>query len=235
MKKALSIFFTLFILICLSLPTDVNGQESDVPVMKLPDKLLGTLKVGHPRLHLDAKGFADLKLKIASDSTLKTWYDGIVKKGEALLSDPVAIYVIPDGLRLLDVSRKVVGRISILGFLYQLSGDTKYAERGWKEMEAVSKFPDWNPKHFLDVGEMTNAFGLGYDWFYRYLNTDKRHIIKSAIIEKGLCRALLAYEKKSLQNEGWWPEVSHNWNQVCNGGIGIGALAIADEEPARCS
>lgn len=232
MKKTLSIFFTLFVLICFSHPTDVNGQESGVPVMKLPDKLLATLKAGHPRLHLDAKGFADLKSKIASDSTLKTWYDGIVKKGEALLSDPVAIYVIPDGLRLLDVSRKVVGRISILGFLYQLTGDTKYAERGWKEMEAVSKFPDWNPKHFLDVGEMTNAFGLGYDWFYSYLNTDQRHIIKSAIIEKGLCRALLAYEKKSLQNEGWWPEVSHNWNQVCNGGIGIGALAIADEEPA---
>ena len=24
---------------------------------------------------------------------------------------------------------------------------------------------------------------------------------------------------------------THNWNQVCNGGMGLGALAIADEEP----
>jgi len=27
----------------------------------------------------------------------------------------------------------------------------------------------------------------------------------------------------------------NNWTQVCNGGIGMGALAIADEEPALCA
>ena len=26
----------------------------------------------------------------------------------------------------------------------------------------------------------------------------------------------------------------HNWNQVCNGGMGVGALAIGDEDPALC-
>ncbi len=26
----------------------------------------------------------------------------------------------------------------------------------------------------------------------------------------------------------------HNWNQVCNGGLTIGALAIGDEEPELC-
>ncbi len=232
MKTTLSIAFTLIIILWLSFTNSFRAQEINTPVMKLPENLLETLKKSHPRLHLDAKGFADLKLKIASDTTLKAWYDRIEKKGDAILSEPTSIYVIPDGLRLLDVSRKVVGRISVLGFLYQLTGDTKYAERGWKEMEAVSKFPDWNPKHFLDVGEMTNAFGLGYDWFYSFLNVDQRQIVRSAIIEKGLSRALLAYQKISKQGEGWWPEVSHNWNQVCNGGIGVGALAIADEEPA---
>ena len=232
MKKINSIFRTIVLIICLGFAAGLNAQESGVPVMKLPENLLATLKKEHPRLHLDAKGFADLKMRIATDSTLKSWYNGVVKKGEAILNEPVSIYIIPDGLRLLNVSRTVVGRLSILGFLYQISGDNKYAERGWKEMEAVSKFPDWNPKHFLDVGEMTNAFGLGYDWLYSYLNADQRHIVKSAIVEKGLCRALLAYEKKSVPGEGWWPAVSHNWNQVCNGGIGIGALSVADEEPA---
>ena len=232
MKKIAAIALTLLIMLWISFITDLKAQEHSVPVMKLPGNLLETLRTAHPRLHLDAKGFSDLKSRIAADTTLKAWYETVVKRGDAILGEPTSVYIIPDGLRLLDVSRKVVGRISVLGFLYQISGESKYAERGWKEMEAVSKFPDWNPKHFLDVGEMTNAFGLGYDWFYNYLNADQRHIVKSAIIEKGLCRALLAYEKKSAKNEGWWPEVSHNWNQVCNGGIGIGALAIADEEPA---
>jgi len=112
-----------------------------------------------------------------------------------------------------------------------MEGDKKYAERAWKELEAVSKFPDWNPKHFLDVGEMTNAFGIAYDWMYDYWNTDQKNIIKSAIIEKGLCRAMMAYEGVAVQNHSWWIRSEHNWNQVCHGGIGIGALAIADEDP----
>ena len=32
----------------------------------------------------------------------------------------------------------------------------------------------------------------------------------------------------------WWARARHNWNQVCNGGIGLGALALADEEPEAC-
>jgi len=233
MKKCFLFFPTMILFAGLFCMNVLRAQESAVLVMKVPANPLETLKAGHPRLHLDARGFAALKLRIGSDSTMKNWYDAIVKKGDALLNEPVAVYVIPDGLRLLNTSRRVVDRLSILGFLYQISGETKYAERGWKEMEAVSKFPDWNPKHFLDIGEMTNAFAMGYDWMYSYLNEDQRHIIRSAIIEKGLCRALLVYEKKApLSAGGWWPEVTHNWNQVCNGGIGIGALAIADEEPA---
>ena len=33
-------------------------------------------------------------------------------------------------------------------------------------MLAVSRFTDWNPTHFLDVGEMVMALAIGYDWLY---------------------------------------------------------------------
>jgi len=78
---------------------------------------------------------------------------------------------------------------------------------------------------------MTLGFAIGYDWFYTYWNQDQRNIIKSAIIEKGLCRALMAYDDRAVEGHSWWIKIEHNWNQVCNGGIGMGALAIADEEP----
>jgi hypothetical protein len=35
------------------------------------------------------------------------------------------------------------------------------------------------------------------------------------------------------QSGSGWPTVSHNWNQVCNGGMIMGALALAQEEPQR--
>ena len=50
--------------------------------------------------------------------------------------------------------------------------------------------------------------------------------LQQAMVEKGLKPALKLYRARS-----GWTRVHHNWNQVCNGGIGMGALALADVEP----
>jgi hypothetical protein len=195
------------------------------------DSIFKNLRKEHPRLIATANDFNDFKERLAKDPSLKERFDELAKKGDALIGAPVNKYIIPDGLRLLATSRSVLDRIYTLAFLYRITGDKKYADRAWLELDAASKFPDWNPKHFLDVGEMTHAFAIAYDWLYDYWNTDQRQQIRHAIIEHGLNRALLAYQGLALPNMSWWIDVGHNWNQVCNGGIGIGALAIADEEP----
>jgi hypothetical protein len=228
-RKTLNVLIRLIIFSGIALKS--YSQEATVPVMLVPADIFATLKTAHPRLIATSADFAALKNRIAADETLNSWYEAIVKRGSGILTEATSIYEIPDGLRLLNTSRRVVSRIYTLGFLFQMTGDNKYAERAWKELEAASKFPDWNPKHFLDVGEMTHAFAIGYDWMFSFWNTDQKNIIKSAIIEKGLCRAMMAYEGRAVQNHSWWVKVEHNWNQVCNGGIGMGALAIADEEP----
>ena len=50
--------------------------------------------------------------------------------------------------------------------------------------------------------------------------------LQQAMVEKGLKPALKLYRAHS-----GWTRAHHNWNQVCNGGIGMGALALADVEP----
>ena len=39
----------------------------------------------------------------------------------------------------------------------------------------------------------------------------------------------------ALFAKAWWTQSEYNWNQVCNGGLAIGALAIADEAPQIAS
>jgi hypothetical protein len=102
----------------------------------------------------------------------------------------------------------------------------KYLERAWQELEACAAFPDWNPSHFLDVGEMCHAFAIGYDWLYADLSEEQRVTIREALINKGI----EPYLKGSESGDGKWVKNITNWNFVCNGGVGIAALAIGAEE-----
>ena len=199
-----------------------------MPAVPIPSatNILARLHRAHPRLLVRAEDFAQLKGRMASNSQLQSWHSKLQTQAQALLEQPPSRYEIPDGLRLLATSRRVVKRVYTLALLYRLDGDKRYAERAWQELAAAASFPDWNPRHFLDTAEMTHAFAIGYDWLYDAWTPEQRATLQQAIVEKGLKAALPLYRAHS-----GWTRVRHNWNQVCNGGIGMGGLALADVEP----
>ncbi|RKN85802.1 Ig-like domain-containing protein [Paenibacillus ginsengarvi] len=191
-------------------------------IARLKEQSLGQ----HPRLMMKAVDVTRMRQLITTDANMSKWYANLTASADKILTDPVAKYEIPDGLRLLETSRRVLLRVQTLAMAYQLSGDARYAERAWNELEAAANFPDWNPRHFLDTAEMTNAFAIGYDWLYSYWSPERKTVIRTAIVEKGLKQALGEY-----RNPTWWSIAKHNWNSVVNGGIGLGALAVGDESP----
>ena len=200
----------------------------DPALPKRADVLAG-LKSGHPRLLAGADTFPAIARLVEDDPVAGAWYAAIRKEAEALLAKEPSRYEIPDGLRLLATSRRVVDRIYTLALVYRVENHRRWAERAFKELAAAADFPDWNPRHFLDTAEMTHAFAIGYDWLYDALSAEQRGVIRAAIVEKGLKAALPAY--RGEPRAAGWPRVRHNWNQVCNGGIVMGALALADEIP----
>jgi hypothetical protein len=198
------------------------------PTVPIPSatNILARLHQGHPRLLATTDDFAQLKKRIASDSQLQSWHTNLQSQANEIMSAPPSRYEIPDGLRLLATSRRVVNRVYTLALLYRLDGEQRYAERAWQELAAAAAFKDWNPRHFLDTAEMTHAFAIGYDWLYDVWTPEQRAILQQAMVENGLTPALKLYRTHSS-----WTRMRHNWNQVCNGGIGMGALALADAEP----
>jgi hypothetical protein len=200
-------------------------KENASPVPP-PDKILATLRASHPRIMVDAKTFDVLKASVDKGGLPARIYASVKKSADKTLTAPVSIYEKPDGKRLLSVSRRVLERVSELALVSRLEKDSRYADRAWKELEAAAAFPDWNPSHFLDTAEMTHAFALGYDWLYDQWTVDQRRVLQKAILEKGLNPGLKVYASK----KGWHTN-ENNWNQVCNGGLISGALAIADIEP----
>jgi hypothetical protein len=190
--------------------------------------MLDTLRKGHPRLIAVESDTARVKELIRTNDEAKALYAELRDEADGLLDDKPVEYKLV-GPRLLGQSRKCLSRVYTLATVYRLDGDRKYLERAKKELMAAAAFPDWHPSHFLDTAELAHAFAIGYDWLYDDLSDEERRIVREALMEKGLARAREAYE--GTEGWKWWVTCTHNWNQVCNGGIGLGALAIADEEP----
>lgn len=197
------------------------------PVVPPVDQVLATLRSGHPRVMAGRETFAELKALVARGGLPAEIYRDVKKSADALLTEKVSIYEKPDGKRLLNVSRRVLDRVRTLALVHRLENQPKYADRAWQELAAAARFADWNPSHFLDTAEMTHAFALGYDWLFDRWSEEQRRILREAIVTKGLRPGIKVYES----GKGW-PKNENNWNQVCNGGLISGALAIADVEPA---
>jgi hypothetical protein len=189
-----------------------------------PSEVLKTLDKNHPRLMLKDKDLERLKKQYEKDTVLQKCLRDVLHNADECLGKPKLTYK-KIGPRLLHVSRDCMNRTYALGLAYRWTGEEKYAEKAAENLLTVCAFNDWNPSHFLDTAEMSHAVGLGYDWLYSYLDDATREKIKDGLIKNGLEEGLKAYEKS------WWPKIEHNWNQVCNGGLIAGALAIAESEP----
>ncbi len=176
----------------------------------------------HPRVFLARGAEAALNQNIAGNPVMSRLRAELLREADReLSSEPVKHEKI--GRRLLDKSRTALSRVLHLGLAWRLTGEKKYLDRARAELVTVAKFADWNPSHFLDVAEMTAAVGVGYDWLYNELDESTRKLLREAIVEKGL--------KASLKSNSW-TKARNNWNQVCNGGMVVGALAVAESEPA---
>jgi hypothetical protein len=179
--------------------------------------------VQHPRLLADRKTLAGLRQAATADPLSGAVAEAIIREAKSLRNEEPAERRL-QGRRLLGVSRQVVGRVLSLATAYHLTGDQRHADRCRQEMLAAARFSDWNPSHFLDVGEMTFALAIGYDWLFDRLSPAERQEIRKAIVEKGV---RLPWETR----HNGWVRVTNNWGQVCHGGITAGALAVMEDEP----
>jgi hypothetical protein len=177
----------------------------------------------HPRILLLAGQEKVLLANINSDANLLKVHQAIINNCDAMINiQPVQYQKI--GKRLLGISREALHRIFYLSYGYRMTHNDLYLKQAEKELIAVSSFADWNPTHYLDVGEMTMAVSIGYDWLYNDLSESTKVLVRDAILNKGIYTSLdKAYNS--------WLRVINNWNQVCNAGITYGALATYEDHP----
>lgn len=193
---------------------------------------LAHLRPGHPRLLLTDEGLAAAVAAAKSDPLRAALHARIIATAEEVLGAR-PIRHLPAGEASLDQSRYAVQHIVTCALAYRLTGDDRFAARAKSDLLTVAAFPDWNPAHFLDVGEMSFAVAIGYDWLYPQIQPAERAALKRALLEKSLSFADAAYLPGGPTDRRLsWATAMSNWNQVCNSGLLSAALALADEEPA---
>lgn len=229
------------------------------------DKIVSDLNANsggkHPYLMIDGDGFEELRYYAGMDSTLQGYIAKLERQygvGSGNFNAEVNHYELTDGQRLLSISRDVMGKTipwALLSKLYEVSDpelSATYAERCWKELEAVCNFHDgtyysWHPAHFLDTGELAYPMAICYDWLYDYWTatnsnvdsekygytgeTTRLSLMEDSMYWMGLAASSYVESDTTGKYIPYGFNLAgstNNWNGVCNGGLMAAALAICN-------
>lgn len=182
----------------------------------------------HPRIFMRKGEQKALVDNIAADAAWTQMHEAFIEECD-FLCNVAPMERILEGPRLHGVSCEVLRRVLFLSYGWRTTGEERFAKRAEKEaLQVCRNFVDWNPKHFLDVAEMTVAVAIAYDWLYDWLSEGSKAEFVEAIVTKGLEPSL-----NDKYNQAFVHKKSRysNWGQVCHGGLAIGAIAVHTERP----
>ena len=188
------------------------------------------LQKAQPRLVLNQATEKRLREKLQTDPLIQHIYQAIKYNAASVLALDLITVDIPDNPRSqqnqLGISRDFLYRINMLGMVYFVEKNPDILKRLNEEVIAACNFPTWNPKHFLDVGEMSLAIALALDWTAGKLPKSTISLAKKSLIEKGI---MPSWPENGETPR--WVNGTNNWNQVCNAGMIAASIAIAEENP----
>lgn len=183
-------------------------------------------RMGHPRVMMTSQDFDELNralrhAKRDNPLLLRMHENAIYIADHALGSDDDPAYVRDaSGRRILTQSRRALLKLYSCSYAYMTTGRKIYLEKVMALLEKVCSFPDWNPSHYLDTGEMSLAVSIAYDWLYHDLPYDLRVKVRKTLSDYVLRTA----PEKSFH------DAESNWNQVCNAGVVAAAIAVYEKD-----
>jgi hypothetical protein len=158
MCKALT---NLILLLCFFMTAGgaFAAPEGEIPKLDNPmsvQYLKKNLRKSHPRLVLNASTERTLKAKLRSEPVVQNVYEAIKLNAKGIFDKPL-LERIQTGRRLLSVSREMLYRVNMLGMVYRIEKKPDMLKRLNEEVIAVCNFSDWNPSHYLDLGEVRDV------------------------------------------------------------------------------
>jgi hypothetical protein len=249
----------IFFLNIFFVPTLVSAQITKTDI----DKAINISSLKHPYLYFSEQEKPQLIERIKSDPELHDIFSKLEAEAKMWLAMPVDKNIPVQGKNTRagwsesDRDGKYGEYYSTnlnnafqLSFLYQMTGEQKYADKAFEFADAFCDLTTWTQRaHEFPIiysrimpwnvpddqvnfnfdhynGDAGRLMAAVYDWLYNGLNEAQRDRIRGALLEKVVTRVRGDYEFH------WWATAYRcNWCGVCNSGIGLTGLALLTENP----
>ena len=194
------------------------------------------IKGVHPRIVINSDDVARIRRNYDTKPHYKAWVDKYIKATDKLLyaAPPTVSY---DKAGYIDGLSGAGDNIIDLAFAYLFTGEKKYLQRCWNEIEAVGNYPHWDAgNQLLATAHIMAGCEIAYDWCYDSWTDNQKKFMEEKMYTYGIMEGCRPYYYGV--NLGTGPNgttMSTNWNVPCNAGAGMVALAIMEVYPEVCS
>jgi hypothetical protein len=250
MTRIISIVCTALLILASSISAQVTTADMERAIDKS--------KLKHPYLYFSEADKPAMLERIKNDPESRAIFERLKKRADDMLDDVVEMEIPnekkhprywTDGVhdRLVGAARNGVHTLS---FVYQMTGDVKYAQKAYEFADALCdmrlwlyrahEFPiiysrvwpwgvadDQTVFNFdIRTGDVASEMAAAYDWLYPALTKAQRDRIRGALLSNAVLLVRNNYDYH------WWANSYRcNWCGICFGGFGVASLALLTENP----
>jgi hypothetical protein len=245
-----------FSLILVGFFSFLSPAAAEVSVQDIRSALKTDIR--HPYLYFTGEEKSALLDRVRNDPESRDIWQRLVAESNRLIYTPAGEQAPPQEKHTgftntdarLDYLRRNMRSAFTLAFVYQLTGDERYARKAFAFADAVCDLPTWVDRRHqfpiiysrvwpwnvrddqaafafdIESADTARSLAAVYDWLYPALDKRSRDRIRGALLEKAVLRVRGNYEYQ------WWADSYRcNWCAVCNAGLGTAALALLTEDP----
>lgn len=198
----------------------------------------------HPRILASAADFEHIRNLRENDSYMQKVTSDIIRTADNDCKATPIRFEYQDDLRTTTVGDRLRDRVMHCGFAYQMTGEKKYVDCAWANLNALNNFPDINPGHPIDTGSYGAGIAIGYDWFYDAFTEEQRKNIRDNAMRLHLTVMTDGFYGRSpvrggpdgnINVVGYYNKWISNYNAWTNSGSLMMALAFMEDYPETCS
>lgn len=185
----------------------------------------------HPRIGITASDIEVMKEKRTTDERLDRMITSLIKKADNYIKkETLPNFQFSQSIRAYNTIEflPLATKIEAFATAYWFTGEQKYVDAAWRQMEETFTWPQWNQAHSLDLGRIMTAYGLAYDWMYDGFTPEQRKTILDKTYELAVIPTIDSYYQitgNPTGNAEFKYKVS-NFNCMSNGGLFTFAMAV---------